>query len=173
MQPGEVLQQSIKRLILKCAFVTVTFSLQTTHLRPTEDRSACVRCSQAVETCHAVATIGSFARTLRAPGRPRAVLKNCSLCTPCKGSGIGHEKAPARCKGFGIAVNCGVDSYKKLPITNGDELGSLSLLPLSISKIAHIFGTTCVFINSHGSIIPRCGQGFSQNPYILLVPIPP
>ena len=65
------------------------------------------------------------------------------------------KKAPARCKGFGIAANCGVDSYKKLPITGGDELGSVSLLPLSISKIAHIFGTTCVFINSDGSIIPR------------------
>ena len=36
------------------------------------------------------------------------------------------EKAPARCKGFGIAANCGVDSYKKLPITGGDELGSIS-----------------------------------------------
>lgn len=70
------------------------------------------------------------------------------------------KKAPACCKGFGITANCGVDSYKKLPTTNGDELGSLSLLPLSISKIVHIFGTTCVFINSDKSIIPRCGQGF-------------
>src|SRR5699024_7116209 len=107
----------------------------------------------------------------------RSVLKNCSLCTPCKVLEIGHEKAPACCKGFGITANCGVDSYKKLPITGGDELGSLSLLPLSISKIAHIFGTTCVFINSDGSIIPRWRQGFylkslhtiSTNPAVKLL----
>ena len=66
-------------------------------------------------------------------------------------------------------------SYKKLPITNGDELGSLSLLPLSISKIVHIFGTTCVFINYDRSIIPRCerrcgGKGFSRKPHGSIIP---